>query len=717
MIRSCPSTVRRAAALALLLATLAGCGGGASESTTPPARRTVSVLVDSPLAAGESFGFGLGSQTVTVAQTNAAASFGTGVDEGSSYTVAQLSGPRTCSLSANRSGTAGAQNITVVASCGNPPAPRTVRVRVDTALATGESFGFTLGTQVVTVTQSASAVAFATPLPEGSAYAVAQSAGPRSCTLSANASGTLGAADVLVTAQCGSPAASSLLSGELLGPPGSQVQLRLNGGEEITPLIPAQPGGALYGTLPFSFTQPLPDGTAYSIQAALLSQGHTCVLLRGDTGTLPAAAGALRVGCEHTHEHVSRSANARGTVSTSTEPVLGGTGRNEGRYVAFTSTDANLAGATGGSRQVFWRDRLTGQVRMVSTDGAGAPGNNSSDAPALSADGQTVVFQSTASNLVAGDTNGVSDVFAWQAGSGTVQRLSVGDGGVQSNAGSFAPTVSGDGRVVAFATGASNLTTGVTGTATRHIVRRDRSTGTNLLVSRASGGSNAANASSGWPVLSEDGNRLAFWSIATDLVSGDTNNLWDIFVHQHDTAQLRRVSLTATGGERNGGTESGNRNVLPAISGNGRYVAYATTASNVVAGDTNNAQDLFIVDLDAPSGLGVQRVEGSNGTQGNADTPKGQGERVALSHDGTWVAFTTAASTFGAAGDNVILLNWPTGTLSLASPGVGTVYPPAISRTAAYVAFAAGRALDPRFSETGLFAHYTGITEAWYWRD
>ena len=505
----------------------------------------------------------------------------------------------------------------------------------------------------------------------------------------------------------------------LRGPVGAQVLLRLNGAEEIRPVVAAPASGALYGATPFAFAQALPDGTNYSVAFGVLSDGQLCGVLGGGFGTLPVAAGTLQVGCEFAHEHVSRSSDSsvRATMATSSEVVIGGAGAAEGRYVAFTSTAAGLAGATGGARQVFWRDRKTGETRMVSTGAGGVAGNNNSDAPAISADGLTVAFQSVATNLVAGDTNGVSDVFVWSAAGG-LQRASVGDAGEQANAGSFAPTLSGNGRVVAFASGASNLTPNVFGTSQRNVIRRDLASGQNLLVSRAAVGGNAGNGSGGqWPALSEDGNRLAFWSTATDLVSGDTNGLWDIFVHDLAAGSLRRVSLTDGGGERNAGTESGNRNVQPAISGNGRYVAYATTATNVVAGDTNGAQDIFVVDLDDAAGLAVRRVTGFNGVQGNGDSPKGQGERVALSYDGQWVAFTTNASNFGVPADNVLLAAWQQGDLRVASPGSGTVYPASISREAAYVAFGANRALDVRFGEAGLFAHFTGLAFAWSWRE
>jgi Tol biopolymer transport system component len=590
---------------------------------------------------------------------------------------------------------------------------RSVSVRVDSAVGAGESFGFSLGAQNLTITQAAVAVVFGTTLAEGTAYAVSQSTGPRSCTLSTNASGTIGNADVLVSANCGSAVGSSQLSGELRAPRDVTAVLLNNGSDEVVVTVPAGPQA--YGVQGFSFATPRPDGTAYAATISAATQGQRCSVYAGASGTMPVAAGVLKVGCEFSDDHVSRNSDSsvRASISTSADVVIGGGAGAEGRYVAFTSASAALAGGGAGFRQVFWRDRQTGETVLVSRDAAGQPGNNNSTAPALSADGLTLAFDSTASNLVAGDSNGVSDVFVWSAATRTLERASVGDGGTQANGGSFAPALSGNGAIVAFGSAASNLTPGVSGTSSVNLVRRDRNAGTNLLVSRSAAGQGVGGQ---FPALSEDGNRLAFWSISPQLTANDTNGLWDIFVYQHDTGSLRRVSLTDSGGERNGGTESAGRNVAPALSGNGRWLAYATTSSNIVAGDTNAAQDVFLVDLDA-AGIAVRRISMAGGNQGNGDSPKAQGERPAISHDGRWVAFTTNASNFGAAADNVVLVDTGNGDVRVVSSGAGTVYRPTLSRNGAYVAFGANRALDTRFGETGLFAHFTGLDRAWWWID
>lgn len=607
-------------------------------------------------------------------------------------------------------------------------ATHTVSVRIDSAVATGETFTFSLGAQTLNLTASGSAVAFAQAVSEGASYSVSQTVGPRTCTLSANRSGTMGTANVLVTADCGTPVASTRVAVAVRAAVGTQVTLQLNGGADLAAAVARSTGVTdVYDETSFTFAPALPDGAAYQVSILAKPANQTCSVYKGATGTMPVASTAVKVGCEFTYDHISR--NTAGTVlSTRTEsfaPSIGGAsvpvgattqGYGEGRFVAFVSSATGLS--PNGQRQVFWRDRLTGETRLVSATSAGVAGNGASDRPVISADGLVVIFESDATNLVAGDTNGATDIFGWSATDAinTVERLSVGPGGVQANAASHWATVSGDGRVVAFATNASNLTGGVVGVSTTNVVRRDVLAGTNTLVS-----ANAAGTGVGGdvPALSEDGNRLAFWSFAADLVAGDTNSLWDIFVYQHNTGGKRRISLRPDGGERNQGSESTSRVVWPAISGNGRFVAFSTTATNMAAGDTNAAQDIFVVDLDGT--LGVQwSSAAAGGVPGNGSSPALQGERVALSHDGRWLAFTSTSTNLGStagAVSNVFLRNLDTGLTRVVTDASFGADTPTLSRTAAYVAFSAGAPLDSRYASSGIFAHFTNVSRAWWWID
>lgn len=523
--------------------------------------------------------------------------------------------------------------------------------------------------------------------------------------------------------------ASSGLNGTLYGPVAVQVTLQNNLADDLVVALPAA-GTDAYNAAPFTFATLQATGSAYAVTVKAKPAGQTCAVYQRATGTVPAAGTGVKVGCEFTDEHLVRSADnsVRGSYFDSGAPVVGGsqepigTGSEnygEGRFVAFVSSTTGLtstSGSTGGFRQIYWRDRLTGTNTLVSASAAGVPGNNDSVAPAISADGLTVVFESYANNLVAGDANGVRDVFVWSATHPELgaRRISVGPGGAEANSESFEPVVSGDGRVVAFSSGASNLAPGVSGTSTINVYRRDLIAGTNTLISADGSGLGVGGSK---PALSEDGSRLAFYSFASTLVAGDTNGLWDIFVFDAGTGRNTRVSLTSTGGERDQGSESASRVVAPAISGNGRFVAFATTATNMVPGDTNGLQDVFVVDTQ--NGGVVRASTGVSGAQGNADSPMGQGERVSLSYDGSWVGFSTFASNLGAGASGVgtaLLRNVVTGqTIALTDRTTGSVGPVAISRTARYGVFGTSNPLDDRFASSGLFAHFTGLGFAWSW--
>jgi Tol biopolymer transport system component len=544
---------------------------------------------------------------------------------------------------------------------------------------------------------------------------------------------------VLSVAACGGGSSGSstdattqpqLLAGKIYGPTGAQVTLQNNAADDLALTI--QPSAATtlpYDVNDFSFATKLSPGSHYAASVKSFGGNLLCQTFAGASGTIPLASGTLRVGCEYAFDRISRSADnsVLGTFFDSTSPVLGGASvtvggsspQGEGRFVAFVSSAA-MAGASGAHRQVFVRDRAKGEVFLVSASSTGVEGNADSGNPVLSADGLTVAFDSTASNLVSADSNSSLDVFVRKFNDPTtMRRASVGAGGGEFHSPSGKPSLSGDGRYLAFETIRSNLTNNVAGSDnTTVVVRGDLTTGINVVVSRSVTGATVGGLS---PMLSEDGSRVVFWSFDSDLVASDTNGLWDIFVLDFGTDTMQRVSVTATGGERNQGVESASRVVVPAISGNGRYVAYATTASNLVAGDTNGLQDVFVVDTQAGT---VTRASVSGaGAQADGDAPIGQGERLGLSYDGTWVTFTSTASNLGAATTttgigNVFLHNTQTGQTLVVSNNTssGSVGGPALlSRNAAYTAFGSGGGLDPRYPGSGLFVGFTGKATAFSW--
>lgn len=253
---------------------------------------------------------------------------------------------------------------------------------------------------------------------------------------------------------------------------------------------------------------------------------------------------------------------------------------------------------------VWLRDELSGHAVQVDLSSAGAPAATWSDAMDLSGDGNVVLFWSNAANLVPGDTNGVVDLFARDLAAGVTERVSVSSTGEQANAASFVGRLSGNGRLVAFESTATNLVPGDTNDAMDVFVH-DRATGRTERVSVASDGSQGD-----WPSvdpsLSADGRRVAFTSHATHFFPGDVNGDADAFVRDRLSGVTFPVSLDPAGSAAAGGSR------FPRLSADGRFVTFDSTAADLVAGDTNGLPDAFLHDTATGT---TQRI--SLGTNGN----------------------------------------------------------------------------------------------------
>jgi Tol biopolymer transport system component len=233
-----------------------------------------------------------------------------------------------------------------------------------------------------------------------------------------------------------------------------------------------------------------------------------------------------------------------------------------------------------------------GTTERVSVDSAGNEGNSFVQRNAsISADGRFVAFTSFATNLVPGDTNRRDDVFVRDRLTGTTELVSVDSAGNQGNRDSGSPAISADGRFVAFHSVATNLVPGDTGNMTDVFVR-DRLTGTTQRVSVDSAGTEG-NGASVEPAISGDGRFVAFYSFATNLVPGDTNGDGDVFVHDRQTGTTERVSVDSAGNQGSA-ISDGFRKV--SISADGRVVAFVSVATNLVPGDTNGGSDAFVHD-------------------------------------------------------------------------------------------------------------------------
>jgi TolB protein len=253
----------------------------------------------------------------------------------------------------------------------------------------------------------------------------------------------------------------------------------------------------------------------------------------------------------------------------------------DARFVAFVSDATDLVpGDTNGVADIFLRDRRAGTTVLVSGAHADAP----SDAPAISADGRFVAFTSEAA-LVPGDTNGMADVFVRDLRTRTMRRVNVSTTGAQADALTVSPTMSADGRFVAFTSEAALVPGDTNGMA--DVFLRDLRTGTTVRVSLAADGGQAAGGSYG-PMIGADGRHVVFSSDAANLVPGDTNGVTDVFLRDLRTGTTVRASLAAGGGQANGASNDG------VLTRDGRSVAFASAATNLVPGDTNGQTDAFL---------------------------------------------------------------------------------------------------------------------------
>jgi len=392
---------------------------------------------------------------------------------------------------------------------------------------------------------------------------------------------------------------------------------------------------------------------------------------------------------------VPADAGAQGVPTTS----------DDGRYVAFASSATNLIGAgadTNGEIDIFVRDRTLGTTVRVSVSSAGAQANGLCIRPAVSGTGRYVVFMSTATNLVAADTNGLPDVFRHdrdtdadgvfdEPGFIATIRASVSDAEAQSDGASlsYGQAVSDDGNRIAFESDGTNLVPGDTNASTDIFVR-DVTAGTTVRVSVSATGAEAvfgaqnaaisgngrwvvfndgtgnntiipgdannasdvyrvdltgieaprlisrmtsgaqADLSSFWPSVSDDGNRIAFQSFATNLAGGDLLGFTDVFVYQVSDSTTRRVSQRLNGQAANAPAEDA------WISGDGNLVSFTSDATNLVPFDDNGTRDVYAFDFSSGGLARVSRaLDGGPGNGGSGGSTS--------SDDGTVVAFLTGA--------------------------------------------------------------------------
>ena len=334
----------------------------------------------------------------------------------------------------------------------------------------------------------------------------------------------------------------------------------------------------------------------------------------------------------------------------------------------------------------------------------GAEGNDSNFQPSVSGNGRWIAFASDSSNLVRGDTNRAIDIFVKDRATGRTTRVSVSSSGRQANKGSFGPAISENGRLVAFGSHASNLVSGDTNRCRDlynenqkgcpDVFVHDQLTHSTTRVSISTSGRQGSGASGeGLITISADGRYVAFHSRAANLVAGDTNGKQDVFIRDRELRRTIRVSVSSDGRQADGDSSdpaisrdgarvafvsfasnlgargrscsppkarpfpcsnvylrdigSGNTSVVAAtskdsrsaaISGDGRSVAFVSGGDDLVPGDTNDEEDVFLFDV---ANSRTTRISISSS---EAEANEGSYERPAVSIDGRFVAFASGAS-------------------------------------------------------------------------
>jgi len=331
----------------------------------------------------------------------------------------------------------------------------------------------------------------------------------------------------------------------------------------------------------------------------------------------------------------------------------------DGRFVVFTSYATNLVATdTNGARDVFVWDSQLNTVELVSRSNTGVQANGDCSDAVISADGQWVAFSSTASNLAV-DTNGaVADVFLYSRASATIELISKSTAGVQSQLAAERPDINANGRYVTFDT-AGELVGGVSTTHSQ-VFRRDTWDNRTELISQNLAGQ-AANDVSMDAQMSADGERIVFTSMATNLAAVATVGK-ESFLRDMTANSLQLLSLNAAG-------EAGNGiSYFPTLSGDGRFAAFHTNASNLVSDDNPNATDVVMREIS--SGAIELLSRDINGMPANDLS-----FLVSLSYDGMRAVFSTIATNL-VAGDapehvDVVLVDRTTSSVTLLSQGRG----------------------------------------------
>lgn len=283
----------------------------------------------------------------------------------------------------------------------------------------------------------------------------------------------------------------------------------------------------------------------------------------------------------------SVAADGKAADGDSATPALS----HDGTRIVFASSASNLSADCGdGHQNIYLRDSLRQETICLSVPEAGGRADGSSYQPSISSDGRYVAFRSAAANLVEGDANGVDDIFLRDIAEGTTRRISVSSEGLEANRESTEPSVSADGSRIVFLSRATNLDPrqriGAPG-----VYLHDTASGETVLVSVDKKG-RAAEDFNGQPRISGSGRFVVFLSSAKVLAGKCSNGRPKVFLRDMTRSGVRLVSAGM------GGKEANNNSFQPAISADGKIVAFRSAASNLVPGDDNRLDDIFFVTVD-----------------------------------------------------------------------------------------------------------------------
>ncbi len=416
------------------------------------------------------------------------------------------------------------------------------------------------------------------------------------------------------------------------------------------------------GTAPFTwslFGGSLPAGLSLNTSTGAVTgtptaAGNSTATLRVVDGAGKVATGSVLFAIHPRTDRVSVDGNGTAGNGASSGPSISG----DGSLVAFVSQATNLVNSVSGS-QIYLHNRQTNQIELISRDSNATTvneGDAASSAPAVSStDGRFVAFASQAANLVTGVSG--SQVYVRDRQTGQTTVISKSSSGVVGTGTSSTPAISADGRYIAFVSDSTNLVTGVSGT---QVYRHDRQTGVTILISKDNNVTpNPGNAASATPAVSSDGRFVSFASLATNLVTGVAANQ-QIYLHDTQTGITSLISKDTSTTPPTAGNGASSR---PVINGTGQFIAFVSSATNLVSGFSG--QQIYLHD----------RNTGANGTNSlisrdNSGTPQTGNQNSSapsITSDGRFISFTSLSTNLvtGISGQQIYLhdRNGPTTSL------------------------------------------------------